>query len=356
RQNLDEIVTSQRLLKESEEKYRTVFENTGTAMVVIEENTIISLANTVFANLCGFSKDDIEGKKSWTEFVVKEDRERMLALHRLRRQNQEEALTHYEFRFVTKSGDIRHIFLTIDVIPGTKKSVASLMDITERKRMEDALALASQKLNLLSGITRHDILNQLTALKGYLELSRENVNDPVLSDFISKEERIAGIIVDQITFTRDYQDLGVNAPAWQNVITVVGKAVKDLPLRDVRVDVDRTDPEVFADPLLERVFYNLVDNALMHGGEQMTGIRISSHEQDTGLVITCEDDGVGISEGDKKHLFERGFGRHTGLGLFLSREILSITGITITETGEPGKGARFEIAVPKEMYRFSGQE
>ena len=137
RQNLDEIVTGQRLLKEIEEKYRTIFENTGTATVVIEENNIISLANAEFAKLSGFSKEDIEGKMCWTEFVVKEDLERMLAQHRLRRQDRETALTHYEFRFVTKSGDIRNIYLSIDVIPGTKKSVASLMDITERKRTEE---------------------------------------------------------------------------------------------------------------------------------------------------------------------------------------------------------------------------
>jgi len=72
-----------------------------------------------------------------------------------------------------------------------------------------------------------------------------------------------------------------------------------------------------------------------------------------GLTILCEDDGVGISAGDKKKLFTRGFGKNTGLGLFLSREIFAITGITITENGEPGKGARFEITVPKGMYRFT---
>jgi signal transduction histidine kinase len=103
-----------------------------------------------------------------------------------------------------------------------------------------------------------------------------------------------------------------------------------------------------------KVFYNLIDNALRYGGAGMKTIRISSQESDASLTILCEDDGVGISHEDKKRLFTRGFGKNTGLGLFLSREILGITGITITETGEPGKGARFEIHVPAGMWRMMG--
>ncbi len=137
-------------LREREEKYRAVFENTGTATVVIEENSLISLANTEFVRLSGYSLGEIEGKKSWTEFVVKEDLERMQAQHRLRRQNGEKALRHYEFRFVRRDGDIRNIYLSIDVIPGTTKSVASLLDITEHKRTEEELYTEKQKFQTLS--------------------------------------------------------------------------------------------------------------------------------------------------------------------------------------------------------------
>ena len=87
----------------------------------------------------------------------------------------------------------------------------------------------------------------------------------------------------------------------------------------------------------------------------MTAIRVTAGEQGADLRIMVTDDGNGISADDKKQLFTKGFGKHTGLGLFLSREILSITGITITENGEPGKGARFEITVPNGAYRFTDQ-
>ncbi|MEI7433749.1 MAG: PAS domain S-box protein [Methanomicrobiales archaeon] len=137
KQTLDQLTRNEQDLRESEGKYRTVFENTGTATVVLNEDSIIELANNGFAQLSGLSKDEIEGKKSWTEFVIPDDMERMRAQHLLRRQEREKALTRYEFRFITKSRDIRFIYLFIDVIPGTKKSIASLLDITERKQAEE---------------------------------------------------------------------------------------------------------------------------------------------------------------------------------------------------------------------------
>jgi signal transduction histidine kinase len=133
------------------------------------------------------------------------------------------------------------------------------------------------------------------------------------------------------------------------------KVITRLPMEKVRIDADDPALEVFVDPLLEKVFYNLVDNALKYGGEKMTLIRMTNHPDRGKLIIAVEDDGEGISEEDKRQLFTRGYGRHTGLGLYLSREILSITGMTITETGEPGKGARFEIVVPEGGYRFSSR-
>lgn len=140
-------------LRESENWYRTIFENTGTATVILDENTIITLANNEYEKLSGYTKSELEGKKSWTDFVVKEDFERMIASHRQRRIDHKAAPRNYEFRFRDKNGQIKNIFLTIDVIPGTKMSVASLMDITERKQVEADLEKEHQKLtSILDGI------------------------------------------------------------------------------------------------------------------------------------------------------------------------------------------------------------
>jgi signal transduction histidine kinase len=111
--------------------------------------------------------------------------------------------------------------------------------------------------------------------------------------------------------------------------------------------------EVYVDPLFERVVYTLIENTQRHG-MHATEVRFSGKTTDSGLVILYEDNGIGIGNEDKKRLFERGFGKHTGFGLFLSHEILAITGITIRETGEPGQGVRFELTVPKGAYRFCG--
>ena len=143
------IQESKEKLKESEEKYRTVFENTGTATVIVEENTVISLANNGFERLSGYSKEEIENKMKWTDFVIPEDLERMKKHHITRRKSGEKAPTEYEFHFIGKKGNIKDIFLKIGMISRTKKSVASLMDITERKKAEQNIKSAKNELQMI---------------------------------------------------------------------------------------------------------------------------------------------------------------------------------------------------------------
>jgi len=132
-----ELKKAEKALRISESQYRAVFENTGTATVIVEENMIISLANKMFENLSGFSKKEIEGKKNWNEFIAKEDLERMKAYHEKRRKKSDSVPKNYEFKFADRYGKIKNIFVTVDMIPGTNKSVASLLDITRRKEIEE---------------------------------------------------------------------------------------------------------------------------------------------------------------------------------------------------------------------------
>lgn len=256
-------------------------------------------------------------------------------------------------------GQLRHF--DIMALPLAEEGAASdgslfvLRDITERKEAELALADANRKIRLLTSITRHDIRNQLTGLSGYLELSRDSVDNPVdMTRYVSRMQLVAKAIENQIAFTRDYENLGGGPPVWQDVSSCVWKAMEGLPFGNVRVRTDPMQIEVLADPLLGKVFYNLFDNALRYGGNRMTEIHVSSTTKDGARILVVRDNGEGISAEDKQKVFSKGYGRNTGLGLFLTREILSLTGITIQETGEPGTGARFEIRVPVDKFRFTG--
>ena len=230
-------------------------------------------------------------------------------------------------------------------------------DISERKQTELALAEANKKISLLTSITCHDLTNKLLAVSIYLNLSRELSADPLQNEYFDREEKAIEAMREQIAFTREYQQLGTEVPVWQNVGEVINRAKKQVDLRNVSMNSSTGSLEVYADPMLEKVFYNLFDNAMKYGGANISSISISSHLSGDDRVIVVEDDGAGIAEEYKSRLFECGFGKNTGLGLFLSREILSITGITIHETGEPGKGARFEIRVLCGKFRIgcSGQ-
>jgi len=235
---------------------------------------------------------------------------------------------------------------------GEQFIVGIVRDITERKMTAQALQLALKKLNMLSSITRHDILNKITMLRGFLALVKVREQDPRLLELLTKGDNAADAIREQLEFTQMYEDLGVQAPRWQEVATLFQSAGSQLPLRGIAIDATVPGISVYTDPLIEKVFYTLMENTLRHGGT-VTSIRLSAEEIPDGLVITYRDNGVGIAALDKDNLFQKGFGKHTGLGLFLSREILSITGITITETGEPGTGVRFEMVVPKGAYRLT---
>ncbi len=219
----------------------------------------------------------------------------------------------------------------------------------ERLRAERALAEANRKLQLMASITRHDLRNQLTAVREYLELSLAKLDrspGSARSDILAATG-VVNQTINTIEFTGEYQKIGIKAPVWKNAKELVDKAGSSADLGKVRLEnfVPAT-VEILADPLVEKVFFNLIDNALRYG--KTTTIRFRLGENDT---LICEDDGVGIPPGEKEKIFAYEYGMNTGLGLFLAREILTITGITIRETGMPGKGARFEIACPPGVLR-----
>ena len=331
-------------LRESEIRFRQLVEATVEG-IIIHRAGIIKDLNERASELFGYSHDEMIGKNvlnlAAPEFV--ETIKDKIAT------GSEDS---YEARGLRKDGstfwaDMRSHQI---IVGGEMDRITTLWDITERKRADVALRQANDKLTMLNSITRHDILNQLMGLRTYLELSKEDVTDPVFLGYIQKEEQAAETIQWQIEFARDYQDIGTLAPKWQHISDIIDSATKQLKPSDSRINVAVSGVEIFADPLIEKVFYTLMENSLRHG-DHVTHMDYSVRETTNDLIIIYCDDGVGITPEDKKKLFLKGFGKHIGLGLLLSKEILSITGITISENGEPGKGVRFEITVPKGMWR-----
>ncbi len=265
----------------------------------------------------------------------------------------------YPLQLKQKDGTVIHTLITsmpVRYPDGSLKAfMGTIRDVTTRKATEGALSQANKKLTVLSSITRHDINNQLTVQMGYIELLKDSKLDPSQEEYVQNISTTAKQISALVRFTREYDEIGVQTPVWQDISTIVDNSTKGANLGDVLVNNDLiAGSEVFADPDFVRVFDNLVDNAVRYG-RKITTIRFSMKARDADQVIVCEDDGDGVVAGEKEKIFERGFGKNSGLGLALSREILSITGITIKETGDPGKGARFEMTVPNGIWRFTGR-
>jgi two-component system, sensor histidine kinase and response regulator len=224
----------------------------------------------------------------------------------------------------------------------------------ERRRMEKALDEANKKLSLLSSITRHDINNQLLTLNGFVELLHSEIPDPAYEHYFSRITKACSQITAMIRFTREYEKIGIRAPVWQDLPDLVTSAEKGIIPGQLTLKNDLpAGTEVFADPLIVKVISNLIDNAIRHGGP-IAMIRFSVESRNGDRIIVCEDDGAGVVHEEKERIFDWAFGKNTGFGLPISREILNITGIAIRETGEPGRGARFEMTVPPGKFRETG--
>jgi len=226
------------------------------------------------------------------------------------------------------------------------------IDITDWKHTEELLQEANLKIRLLTGITRHDIFNQISMIQGLLSLAADEENEKKKRDYLSRSLEVCTHIESTIRFTKEYENLGEGSGRWQKVRALIQSAATEISFGPVSIRILIPENlEIFADLVIRKVFSTLLDNAIRHN-EAITAVWFSYQMQGDSLVIVCEDDGTGIPEDEKERIFEHKFGKNTGIGLFLAREILSITGISIRECGREGSGARFEILVPSGKFRF----
>lgn len=235
--------------------------------------------------------------------------------------------------------------LTIRSVRNSKNKIAYLEgfveDVTELKE-------ANNRIDLMSKTIRHDIGNELTILLMNTELAKMDISNPAFEKYFIRIESAGASIKKQIDFMKLYQEIGSQKPDWMDLYQKIPKISKPINLI---VDIPR-ELKIYSDLMIEKVFDNLLDNSVRHG-EKVTQIKVTATPMESGLMIVWEDNGTGVSPENKENIFKQGFGKNTGLGLYLIRKILGLTGIKIQETGEFQKGARFEILVPKEKYKIS---
>jgi len=259
----------------------------------------------------------------------------------------------FEDRVLDRQGRERYLYATLLPHREPAGEVSSffvvLCDTTTRRRHEEALRQANARLNLLSTVTRHDIRNQLTALFGRLDLAAEAGDREEQEREIRRVRANAEAIWTMIEFAHDYEHVGLDGAAWFRLEETMEEAVRELGEGRLAVEAAPAGLECYVDPLFPKVVYNLVENAARYGA---SAIRFEDREEGDGrLALVVEDDGCGVPAHEKALIFEQGYGKNTGLGLYLAREILGITGCTIVEDGAPGEGARFTLVFPPGAWR-----
>ena len=363
RQLIDEIEEhrkTEKALRESEVKYRTIFETTASATMIVKNDSTISLVNTEFEHLTGYPKSQVEGIKKWTEFIAEEDIERMQQYHRLRRVDPQAAPRNYECRTKNKNGQYRNIFVTVAMLPGTDKSVASMLDVSKLKQTEQDLRKSENRLHHLSSrlltaqenerqrisMEIHDELGQnlallklqLNSLAGKLRKDQGKLK----TEFNHVMNFIDNIIEEMRRISRDLspsvmQDLKLGR-SLQWMLHDFNKHTGIRTYQDI-MDIDALfdDKEQVN---IYRIFQEALNNIRKHA--QAQNVKAVVHKNDEKIRIEIEDDGKGFDLDDvwNRQVTQR------GLGIASLQERTRMLGGTFDLKSETGKGTHLHLIIP----------
>ncbi|GAB6095765.1 hypothetical protein JCM14469_20180 [Desulfatiferula olefinivorans] len=374
---------TQAALKESEEHYRSVFENSGTAIFIIESDMRVSMANTKCYDLTGIPGREIAKGMLWTRFVADPEMlEKMKKYHRARRENPGSVPIEYEFTLRHADGSVKDVLLYVNTIEGTDKSVASMIDITQRRRAErEKLELEkklqhSQKMEAvgtLAGGIAHDFNNILTAVMGYTDMAlAATPPDGSIANWLrhslDASMRARDLVIQILTFCRrNDQEIRTFRLA-----AVIGETLKFLRASiprtigfDVAIDCERA--LVCGDPTqVQQVVMNLCTNAAHAMGETAGRLgvrlkpltlgpaeaRIKGLEGERFLELSISDTGRGIDPSIIHQIFDPFFttkkvGEGTGMGLAMTYGIVQRMGGWIGVDSTPGRGTVFTVIWPE---------
>ncbi|NLV28376.1 MAG: PAS domain S-box protein [Methanomicrobiales archaeon] len=365
---ITDLVNAQEALTQSESRLSSILNFLPDPTFVTDTNDTIIVWNLAIEKFLGIAAQEVLGKDRGEIAYLLYGKKRPLLVDLLKNPYSrlpENYLIHTwdknlviaDVKIVLPNQDIRYLWgkATYLFNPNGEiiGAIESIRDISDRKRIEKRLETVNAKLNLFSSITHHDIRNQLSLIFLVLDTFSIQPGNEMVSSELQKIDDSATRILEFIDLARTYQEIGVAKPVWKPVMKTLLKAAALLDCEVVCTDcaVDCSAALVYSDPLLDKVFFNLIDNAVKYGSGKKR-IFLRCFEIDSFLVLEIKDEGPGIPDSEKELIFSHGYGSGTGIGLFLLREILDITGMTIQEIGESGKGAIFQIRVPPGIYQI----
>jgi PAS domain S-box-containing protein len=356
--DLTEYVEAEETIRESQQKFERLFRGNPEAAVYLSTDFHILDINPRFERLFGYSLAEIKGKHLDDVIVQKERLEEAGNLN-------QRALQGYVYHdTLRRRKDGTLIPVSISAAPITVEDrlegyVGMYKDISELRNTEEALketmgklATTNEKLRVVGSLTRHDVQNKLTLVTGNAYLMKKKaIGDPETLERLRGMEEACRQIVEIFDFARSYETLGEEELRYVDVPDAFDKAASQFgDLKGISTDNECKGLIVLADSLLTRLFYNLIDNSLKYG-EKLTYMRIRMEKGREELKLIYEDDGVGIPLAAKSKLFTKGYGKGTGLGLYLIKKIMEAYGWAIKETGEPGKGAQFTMTIPRTNHK-----
>ena len=354
--NISDLKKTQEELEESKKHFQSLFNLMADPVAIVDGKGKVLDTTSRVQEITGFNKEEIVGK-NFLKLKIFSPRTKAVMIKNLAKRMVGIPVSPYEVEIITRDGRKLPFEINATKIE-FKRLPADLVvfhDLSERKKMEE-------KLRIVGSLTRHDIRNKLTTITGNIYLNKNRLADrPDILESFNDMQLACDQIVRIFEFARDYERLGTEGLSFIDLVAIVDKAASSFPdLKGARVVNECHGLAVFADSLLERLFYNLIDNSLKYG-EKFTQVRIHYEESEDSLKLVYEDDGVGISKEVKAKLFNEGFttGKGSGYGLYLIKRMMDAYGWTIQETGIHGKGAKFMIDIPRirldggQGYKFS---
>ena len=368
-QDITSRKNTEKLLQESEAKYRTIFENTGAGTVIIEEDTTISLINTELENISGYSREEVEGK-SWTNFVVGEDAEKIWGYRNLRYNEYDSAPNTYEFKFFRKNKSIGYAHINVELIPGTKQLIASVVDITEHKNNEEKLKKLNEKLKRsnaeleqYASVASHDLREPLRMIKSFLVLLEDKYSDQLneeaksyINYAVDGAKHLDSMIIDLL----DYARVGRKEIKYYEVDC---EEVLKKTLLNLKSSIDENNAIITYEELpvitgnknqLVELFQNLIGNSIKYRDVEDPKIHISAQKKEGNFLFSVKDNGIGISKKYLERIFVIFQRLHTwdeyegtGIGLAIAQKIVLQHGGQIWAESKPGHCTVFYFTLPE---------